>query len=67
MKCPLMKAEAILPNGAYVRQQKDCIQEECAWWDARLSQCSIRSLVGWLDALSLELNQIKDKMPKGGN
>lgn len=39
-KCPLIASEKMGEYGMK-RAQADCMQEECAWWDGKTSQCAV--------------------------
>lgn len=63
MKCPLSR-EVRYDEGYYVTGDfKDCLKEECAWWDEERMCCHIRTLSKQVDRLADRANEIRDKMP----
>jgi hypothetical protein len=45
MKCPLLK--------------DDCLEEQCAWWEAGFDCCAINCIAGMLDDFSIVLKRDK--------
>ena len=63
MKCPLYQLWRTAVLGGDEIFPGDCLQEECAWWDEDMSQCSINGLEGVLEHIALSLKDIREIMP----
>ena len=66
MKCLLF---AIIHYGKLLPSQedwRDCIKEECAWWEHDLGRCSIVSIAWRLYAIVAVLRDVLDMIGKGG-
>lgn len=63
MKCPLLA----IAWGNLAKNQPviypDCLREDCAWWDAALECCIVKSLFCELTSLSELAAGIKEKLP----
>lgn len=63
MKCPLQNHLDTTKPGELTFSVSDCLEEECAWWEQTISECSISALAGRLDSIDRSLIDIKLKMP----
>ena len=63
MKCPLFTYNKMSKEGEWEEFPKDCLQEECAWWDYNRGNCLIGSLIFYLAEILLTLRLMQEKMP----
>ena len=63
MKCPLPVIEVVVDSFPPEMGWRDCIKEECAWWDKRFSRCAILRLVKPLEEIVTAISMVRDKMP----
>jgi len=63
MKCPLLTMYATTFDTPERFQDRDCLKEECAWWDEAEKECVIIFLEKDLAGIWTMLLGIKDKMP----
>lgn len=63
MKCPMPLV--VMFHGDYPPDLcwRDCLKEECAWWEAHTHSCTIPAYFKVLHALWERLNDIEKKMP----
>ena len=54
MKCPVFIMGLLANRGSVEDADFGCIQEECAWWDGRHSQCVIFTIGEILYAKALK-------------
>lgn len=52
MLCPIMiektrgfKSRGLKGDAVVINFPHECLEEHCAWWDDRLKQCAIKSIV----------------------
>lgn len=63
MKCPILTMYALTFETPDKYQDRDCLKEECAWWDEEVKACSARSIQQTLYAIERALNTIAQKLP----
>ncbi|GAJ24745.1 unnamed protein product [marine sediment metagenome] len=63
MKCPMLTMYAVTLKTPEEFKDRDCLKEECAWWNSEVAACSVVSLVLELSTLSEIMAGIKFKMP----
>jgi len=66
MKCPMLTMYATTYTEPDKYQDRDCLKEECAWWDHDEKVCSFVSLTLVLDDVREQLAFIAKKMPHAG-
>lgn len=62
MKCPLRFTLDYSEKGILSTPAKDCLKEECAWWDEEMAQCSINGLEPTLQHIALSLRDIAKEL-----
>lgn len=66
MKCPI-SPWGLRSSTPPVRESfKDCLKEECAWWEQDLNLCAIKELALELRYTQLRLADMEKKMPHKG-
>jgi len=63
MKCPLRYGIELPQLGPLNATTKDCLNEECAWWDPRWGWCIEQTKAHALHTIATELWKIRQKMP----
>lgn len=63
MKCPLFYANKMTDTGEWEESPRDCLKEECAWWDAELKQCAVFALNVGLATIHGTLEELLITMP----
>lgn len=63
MKCPLPLVTLVTDSFPPDNLFRDCLEEECAWWDEEQKRCDPTGLAHWVRALIAQLWEIKEKMP----
>jgi len=66
MKCPIRPTLAYNERELLTFPDRDCLQEECAWWRQEYPACAIYSMERALWAIATELGTIMQRLPKGG-
>lgn len=66
MKCPLLTMYAITYDTPEKFKDRDCLKEECAWWEQDLSLCAIKEIALELRYTQLRLADIIEKRPSTG-
>lgn len=65
MKCPLPSFYRSYPSGDVAAEPKDCLKEECAWWDTAYQGCSILSVVRELTELVIAMDHLAREINQG--
>ena len=62
MRCPMltMYATTFKPPEEY--EDRDCLKEECAWWDENADCCAVLELSRLQNAIGNILGKLVDKM-----
>jgi hypothetical protein len=63
MNCPLIQPKIEHEKGEEMVRMGRCTQEECAWWDAPMTQCNFVAISLRLGAIFEQLAIIQNKMP----
>ena len=63
MKCPMLTMYATSFKPPEEFKDRDCLKEECAWWDEKFEQCGIKTVLCTLVGLDRELVELVAKMP----
>ena len=63
MKCPLRFTLDYSEKGILSTPVRDCLKEECAWWDSDREMCRVIGLDYHIALLTKVLLDIRDKMP----
>lgn len=66
MKCPLIMAGWNATRAGDLSYPPDCVKENCAWWEKHGVRCSIMSLVERLGWIERAINDLEEKLTKGG-
>ncbi len=63
MKCPL----SMVMLGSYstnvMVEPRDCLKEECAWWQKEMENCIIYQIGMFMGVLASQVDDIGRKMP----
>ncbi len=62
MKCPMLTMYAVTYSKPEAYQDRDCIQEECAWWDGHGGFCSILKIARHLAMVAPTLGDIAKEL-----
>ena len=54
MKCPLLTMYTVRIVNTSGFSQRDCIEQECAWWDEEKNCCSLKVIAKELTKLQLK-------------
>ena len=63
MKCPLSNSMVTDKSGELEFTFRDCLKEECAWWDTEEQSCDPSGLRHHLKSLIAQLWVLTEKMP----
>lgn len=63
MKCPMLTMYATTYRDPEEYRDRDCLKDDCAWWDTTFEWCSEQTKAHELHALRVELQELKQKMP----
>jgi len=66
MKCPIRMIAAATTQTPYEPRLIDCLQAECAWWDALIKMCMVRELIVPLRCIEISLHNMERNYIKGG-
>ncbi|MBA7580035.1 hypothetical protein ES708_21921 [subsurface metagenome] len=66
MKCPLFYMMNYTQAGELGYKVGDCLKEECAWWNEKDEECSVKLAASFIAGMGMNLAEIKDKMPHEG-
>ena len=61
MKCPLIKIVEQVASATLEVGVRDCLKEECAWWDETFETCDPTGLTHTLERLADALNALLSK------
>jgi len=65
MKCPLLESAYYSNNQNLGGASRECLKEECAWWDDIEEHCSVLMGMKLLARLTGTVAKLEDKMPRG--
>ncbi len=60
MKCPIATVYMEMDNAPPRYEWRDCLQEECAWWDKLPQRCSVLTMAVGSRIISGELHHLND-------
>jgi len=63
MKCPMIMLGYEWQKDTPKHLLLDCLKEDCAWWDAPMTQCNFVAISLRLGAIFEQLAIIQNKMP----
>ena len=65
MKCPMLTMYAMTYKKPEEFKDRDCLKEECAWWQREIGNCIIYQMGMEVGTLCCLLEQIADRLPPG--
>ena len=63
MKCPLLTMVAYPITEPINHADRNCLKEECAWWDETTNRCLWLNVNEELSFIHLELKEIREMIP----
>jgi len=66
MKCPMLTMYAATSDYPESYQDRDCLKEECAWWDSTNNNCAVLQLSKSIYYAGTHIAQMEIKMPHEG-
>ncbi len=63
MKCPLLSQSGFAHSTNVIIAERDCLKEECAWWDKVMGRCCIPVLQTEIAMAVNNLANVFDRLP----